>query len=68
MKGTVVFFSNAKGYGFIKPSEGGNDIFCHFSSIKANGFKSLIAGQTVDFKIVQGQKGPQADNVSVVEG
>ena len=62
MKGTVKWFNDAKGYGFIA-REGGPDVFVHFSSIQAQGFKSLAEGDQVEFEIVQGQKGPQADAV-----
>lgn len=64
--GKVEFFSNAKGWGFIK-REGGKDIFCHFSAIASEGYKSLNAGDEVEFSIVTGQKGPQAENVVVTQ-
>ena len=60
--GTVKWFNDAKGYGFITP-ESGADLFVHFRSIIGNGFKSLKEGQPVTFKVVQGQKGLQADEV-----
>jgi CspA family cold shock protein len=64
--GTVKWFNNAKGYGFIERKEGG-DVFVHFSVIQAEGHRSLIEGQSVEFSVVEGQKGLQADNVVVVE-
>ncbi|MCE2945028.1 MAG: cold-shock protein [Lysobacteraceae bacterium] len=60
--GTVKWFNDAKGYGFITP-ESGQDLFVHFRSIMGNGFRTLKEGQKVSFKVVQGQKGPQADEV-----
>jgi CspA family cold shock protein len=62
MKGKVKWFNNAKGYGFIG-REDGPDVFVHFSAIQGDGYKSLQEGDDVEFEIVQGQKGPQADNV-----
>ena len=61
-KGTVKWFSNEKGYGFIE-REGGEDVFVHFSAIAGDGYKSLTEGQTVEFDVVQGDKGLQAANV-----
>ena len=63
--GTVKWFNDAKGYGFITP-ESGQDLFVHFRSIPGNGFKSLKEGQKVTFKVVQGQKGLQADEVQAL--
>jgi CspA family cold shock protein len=60
--GQVKWFNNAKGYGFIG-REGGADVFVHYSAIVGDGYKSLQEGDTVEFEIVQGQKGPQAANV-----
>ncbi len=62
MKGKVKWFNNAKGYGFIG-REDGPDVFVHYSAIQGDGYKSLQEGDDVQFEIVQGQKGPQADRV-----
>ena len=61
--GTVKWFNDSKGFGFITPSDGGQDLFVHFSAIAASGFKSLKEGQQVLFEIVDGPKGKQAANV-----
>ena len=61
--GRVKFFDDAKGFGFIA-REGGPDVFVHFSAIQSQGFKSLAEGDQVEFEIVQGEKGPQAANVT----
>jgi len=63
LQGTVKWFNDAKGYGFIS-HDGGPDVFVHFSAIQGNGFKSLAEGDRVEFEIVQGQKGPQAADVT----
>ena len=63
-KGTVKWFSDQKGYGFITPEDGSKDVFVHYSAIGGDGFKSLKEGQTVEFEITQGPKGPQASNVN----
>jgi cold shock protein len=60
--GTVKWFSNEKGYGFIA-REGGEDVFVHFSAISGDGYKTLMEGQKVEFEVVQGPKGAQAANV-----
>ena len=62
VKGKVKWFNEKKGYGFIEREEGG-DVFVHFSAITGDGFKTLSEGQTVEFEIIQGEKGPQAANV-----
>ncbi|RKR06105.1 putative cold-shock DNA-binding protein [Kushneria sinocarnis] len=61
--GTVKWFNDAKGYGFIAPSDGGDDVFAHFSEVQQDGFKSLQEGQKVSFEITQGKKGLQASNI-----
>ena len=61
-KGTVKWFNNQKGFGFIS-DEQGNDVFVHYSGIQSNGFKSLEEGQEVEFEVIEGQKGPQEVNV-----
>ncbi|MCR4892762.1 MAG: cold shock domain-containing protein [Lachnospiraceae bacterium] len=63
MKGTVKWFNNQKGYGFIS-DEDGNDVFVHYSGLNMEGFKSLDEGQKVEFDVVNGEKGPQATNVN----
>ncbi|AEY00664.1 cold-shock protein [Oceanimonas pelagia] len=62
VKGKVKFFNEAKGFGFIE-QEQGPDVFVHFSAIQTPGFKTLAEGQSVEFTVAQGQKGPQAENV-----
>jgi cold shock protein len=63
-QGTVKWFSEEKGYGFITPDEGGADLFVHYSSIDASGFKSLEEGEKVTYEVTEGRKGLQAANVS----
>lgn len=63
--GTVKWFNNAKGYGFIAPNEGGDDVFVHYSAIQADGYRSLKEGQPVSFETESGPKGLQATNVSL---
>jgi CspA family cold shock protein len=65
-KGTVKWFNNSKGFGFIQRDKG-EDVFVHFRAIVGDGYKSLEEGQRVEFTVTQGQKGPQAENVTVVE-
>ncbi|BBG03405.1 MULTISPECIES: cold-shock protein [Pseudonocardia] len=62
-QGTVKWFNAEKGYGFITPDGGGQDLFVHFSAIQSSGYRSLDEGQAVTFEVTQGQKGPQADQV-----
>ena len=61
--GTVKWFNEGKGFGFITPDDGGKDLFAHFSAIQGAGFKSLTENQRVTFEVTQGQKGPQASNI-----
>ena len=65
-KGTVKWFNAAKGYGFIT-GEDGVDVFCHFSALQMDGYKTLVEGQPVEFDVVDGTKGPQASNVTVIQ-
>ena len=61
--GTVKWFNDSKGYGFITPAEGGKDLFVHHSNVAGDGYKSLAEGATVEFEAAEGSKGPEARNV-----
>ena len=65
--GKVKWFNNAKGFGFIVPEEGGEDIFAHYSTIQMEGYRSLKAGQEVTYEVQQGHKGLHAENIGIVE-
>jgi CspA family cold shock protein len=62
-EGTVKWFNADKGYGFVSPEGGGDDLFVHFSAIKSSGYKSLDEGQRVSYTVTEGQRGPQASEV-----
>jgi len=64
--GTVKWFNNAKGYGFIMPEGGGEDLFAHYSSIEMDGYKTLKSGQPVNYELIQGPKGLHATNIVLV--
>ncbi|SDI61276.1 cold-shock protein [Propionivibrio dicarboxylicus] len=64
--GTVKWFNDAKGFGFVTPDQGGEDLFVHFSAVQGNGFKTLAEGQQVRFEVTRGPKGQQASNVTPV--
>jgi len=65
--GTVKWFNASKGYGFITPSDGGDDVFAHFSAIEMDGYKTLKEGQQVEFEVQDGPKGPQASHIRAVK-
>ena len=67
LKGTVKWFSDQRGYGFIEPEAGGNDVFIHYSSIDGEGFKTLSAGDVVRYELTQAEKGPRAVNVEKLQ-
>ncbi|MGI6082825.1 MAG: cold-shock protein [Firmicutes bacterium] len=66
MRGTVKWFNGEKGYGFISKEDGSGDVFVHYSAIEGTGYRNLEEGQSVEFEVTQGQKGPQAQNVRVI--
>ena len=66
--GKVKWFNDSKGFGFITPEDGQKDLFVHHSAIQGNGFKSLAEGDRVEFEVVQGKKGPAAENVVKISG
>lgn len=66
--GTVKWFNATKGYGFIAPNEGGDDVFAHYSAIEMEGYKTLKEGQQVEFEIQDGPKGPQAAHIKALAG
>ncbi len=65
-KGTVKWFNEKKGFGFITPEDGSRDVFVHFSDINASGFRTLHEGDVVEFSVVEGERGPKATNVVVL--
>jgi CspA family cold shock protein len=66
--GTVKWFNDAKGFGFIEPEGGGDDVFAHFSAIQMDGFRTLKQGSKVRFEVVQGPKGQLAQNIAAMDG
>jgi CspA family cold shock protein len=64
--GTVKWFNAEKGFGFISPEDGGEDLFAHYSAIASDGYKSLNEGQKVEYEVTQGPKGPQASNIRLI--
>lgn len=67
-RGTVKWFNDAKGFGFITPEGGAKDVFAHYSEIQGNGFKSLAEGEKVEFDVIAGTKGPAAQKISKLDG
>ena len=68
VRGTVKWFSDSKGYGFVTPEDGSEDVFVHYSAVTGEGFKTLAEGDVVEFEVEQGEKGPRAVNVAKVQG
>ena len=66
LRGTVKWFNATKGFGFIEPTEGGTDVFAHFSEIDMDGYKSLTEGQEVEFELEDGEKGPKAAKIKAL--
>lgn len=66
LRGTVKWFNSTKGFGFIEPQEGGNDVFAHFSEIEMDGYKSLSEGQEVEYDLEDGEKGPKASKIKAL--
>ena len=64
--GTVKWFNESKGFGFITPEDGSKDCFVHYSAIQGSGFRTLVEGERVEFDVIQGQKGPAAENVNKI--
>ena len=67
IQGKVKWFNNAKGFGFVVPNESADDVFIHFSQIKMDGYRTLKTGQRVEFELVEGAKGKQAQNIQLVK-
>jgi CspA family cold shock protein len=67
VRGKVKWFNNAKGFGFLNPNGSTDDVFAHFSQIKMNGYKTLKPGQDIEFDLVEGNKGKQAQNIQLVK-
>ncbi|MEW1863018.1 cold-shock protein [Streptomyces sp. NBC_00669] len=65
--GTVKWFNSEKGFGFIEQDGGGSDVFAHYSNIMATGYRELLEGQKVEFDVTQGNKGPQAENIRMLD-
>jgi cold shock protein len=66
-QGTVKWFNNAKGFGFIRPESGGEDIFAHYSTIEMDGYRTLRAGQGVDYELIEGPKGHHAESIKLTD-
>ena len=67
MRGKVKWFNNQKGYGFITREDGAGDVFVHYSAVQGSGFKTLVEGDSVEFEVIDSDKGPKASNVNKVE-